>query len=201
MVYHPKKFLLELLPDTALKQWVNTAIPYDDCLPPNPRQIKGFANLFQRFAERYLPAQSDGDDPGVLTKVKLIFIVAYVYQFHHNLYRLWEANPEVYDHLLRWARGGQTELTRAETESEKAYERELLLFKLIERLRRPWLIKTVETTAVPQYRYENAFPDPADRNVLWIQRLIHQVSEEGAAKSGSFVPYLRGDQRPAEEST
>ena len=113
-VRDPKKYLLDLIPDTMatariyIEKALNTGHP---CLPPNPRRIKGLANLLQRFAARHLPAECALDDADVLRKTGMLLVVASVYQFHHDLYRLWEGEPLVFQHLLDWSRGRPLEIT------------------------------------------------------------------------------------------
>ena len=213
-VREPGSYLLDLLgysdqPGEAdvRVQWIGRAIREHShaCLPPNPRRLKGLANLLRRFAE-FLP-RTDGksDDPKAddrmrIREARYMLIVAYVYQFHSDLYRLWESHKEVHDHLLRWARGFPLELTGAVTEEEKAQEQDLPLFRVIVGLRKPAIIrKNTKVTGPHEYDITTAVPDPADSRVFWAQTLIHEAALE-EEKAGEDVkldpmvyqPYLHG---------
>lgn len=179
-VRDPKSFLLELLPAEmgVVRSWIDAAVASHRCLPPNPRRLKGLANLVQRFQDRLPSTQGPADDEDMIQEARLMLIVAYVYQFHHDLYRLWEANPEVGERLLRWARGYATEPdpAEAETEAEKKEQEALLLYQVLHRLRRVVLIRPVETKPTPEFVSGSAFPDPADAGVFWVQPLLHEAA-------------------------
>lgn len=183
-VRDPKGYLLSLLgyskeaASTGVwVTWLEQAIGDHHCLPPNPRRLKGLANLLGRFAEHLPKKHGKRGHPVSIRQARYMLIVAYVYQFHPELYRLWESHEEVHDHLLAWARGYPLELTGSQTVEEKKQEKDLLLYQLLVRLRRPAIIRKKETVAL-EYQITTAFPDPADSRVFWIQPLVHEAACE-----------------------
>jgi len=118
-VRRPKALLLSYLPDRSrLKVWLDAALGDCDCVPPNPRRIKGLANLLLRF-QHTVPASGDDGDPDRIRQARLLFIVAYVYQFHHDLFRLWERYPEVYRLVRDWVRSYGVPVTKEERRKER----------------------------------------------------------------------------------
>lgn len=215
-VRDPKAHLLALLgyseeagSTEVCVHWVERAIGDHRCLPPNPRRLKGLANLLGRFAEHLPKKQGEAEEPAGIRAARYMLIAAYVYQFHPELYRLWESHEEVHEHLLGWARGYPLELTGAQTDEEKMQEKELLIYQLLAGLRRPAIIRKKETVA-PDYQITTAFPDPADSRVFWIQPLIHEaacelersrVSEAGGKIDATvYNPYLHGLKAIAEST-
>ncbi len=169
----PKKLLLDLLPDTDIRHWIDAAIGDSPCLPPNPRRIKGFANLILRFQEM-LPEQTDArSDETMILQARLMFIVAYVYQFHHDLYIRWEASPDLFDRISEWTRG-----------------EDVSGVPILDGLTLP--LKAERDASTPEVRtsFSNAFLDPTDPTVFWIQQLVSEVSEK--AGPNDFLRYLRG---------
>jgi hypothetical protein len=174
-----KKALLDWLPDEHVDKVVQDSIAdalgNDDCLPPNPRRLKGFANLLHRF-QQFLPIQfADWDDAKRREEAQLMLVVAYVYQFHHDLFRIWERDAGFYFFILDWARNidRETDITP------------------IKRMVRAVLITTDESTPTPGYNLASAFPDPSESNVFWIQRLVHEIGD--AIKPDRFERYLHGN--------
>jgi hypothetical protein len=99
VVRDPKSFLLSLLGHSGSSptsevwvRWLGQAIGDHRCLPPNPRRLKGLANLIGRFSERLPRKHGDANDEGGIREARYLLIVAYVYQFHPDLFRLWESH-------------------------------------------------------------------------------------------------------------
>jgi len=199
-VGNPKQFLLDLLPDDVVRQWLDGAIGDHACLPPNPRRIKGLANLVQRFRARLPRQEGDADDPAMVVEARRMLIVAYVYQFHPDLYRLWESDLAVGRYLLDWARFKPVRLMQPETTDEEEEEKRLPLHRVLGRLRRAESIRADPTTPVPEYRCQTALPDPADWNVFWVQGLLHDVMLAPGADLQAFARYLRGNEPPGSEA-
>ena len=86
-------------------QWLREVVEAKLCLPPNPRKLKGLANLVARLCSR-LPddLEKDQGDRG-RDEMRKLLVVAYVHQFHHDLFVRWQANPSLYNAIGRWCRG------------------------------------------------------------------------------------------------
>lgn len=169
-VEDPKALLLEWIEDDALSARIEAAIDDFACLPPNPRRLKGYANLLQRLASRLDTVHDPNDDDAVL-EARLLMIVAYAYQFHNDLFVRWEHDPDLYDRVLDWSRESRIDLP------------------VFGQLERACTIIADETVAVG-YRIESRFPDPTDARVFWIQRLVHEIGLADA-KADQFRRYLR----------
>ena len=67
-VREPDQVLYDLLAKTieseTVREWIKRAVQGHRCLPPNPRRLKGLANLLGRFSSR-LPSREDTPDDGV----------------------------------------------------------------------------------------------------------------------------------------
>lgn len=109
-VHDPKQLLYDWLPETVARDWIAAAIGDQRCLPPNPRRIKGLTNLTQRFADRLPRRYGAKDDAEMIFQAKLLLVVAYVYQFHHDLFVHWESEPDLYNRIRDWVRGFEVNL-------------------------------------------------------------------------------------------
>ena len=207
-VREPDQVLYGLLAKTiereAVREWIKRAVQGHRCLPPNPRRLKGLANLLGRFSSR-LPSREDApDDEAVIRRRKkghiersrsareggpndedailearLLVIVAYVYQFHHDLYVRWEADSGLYDRIREWCEGSATDLP---------FLAPLVLPK------RKVDPGSTERTTPPQDEVdvdtESTYPDPTEAGVFWIQPLILSLGNE--VESNRFGRYLHG---------
>ena len=167
--------LLERTVQTSVvRGWVKQAIEELEhpCLPPNPRRLKGLANLIGRLSAR-LPSQEGASaDPAAIYEAQLLLVVAYIYQFHHDLYVRWEADPSLYNMIYEWCSG---------TQQDREFLAPLRLPLLQVPHGEPGLIPT---------RLESTYPDPTEANLFWIQPLILRIGNEVDPRS--FVPYLHG---------
>ena len=74
-VREPDQMLYGLLAKTieseAVREWIKRAVQGHRCLPPNPRRLKGLANLLGRFSSR-LPSREGGpnDEAGIRHREK-----------------------------------------------------------------------------------------------------------------------------------
>ena len=104
-VRQPEQVLLKLLEETVIDESVRLSIEMGlqgldcSCIPPNPRRIKGLANLIGRMSLR-LPSTNSKDE--MLFEVRLLVIVAYIYQFHQDLYVRWESELSLYKKIRDW---------------------------------------------------------------------------------------------------
>ena len=175
-VRRPAEVLDSLLEGTVripvVRDWVKQAIgePEHPCLPPNPRRLKGLANLIGRLSARLPSQEGASSDPAAIYEAQLLLIVAYIYQFHHDLYVRWEADPSLYNMIYEWCTGTQQ-------------DRDFLAS-----LRLPLLqVPHGEPGLIP-IRLESTYPDPTEANLFWIQPLILRIGNE--VDPTSFVRYL-----------
>lgn len=112
------------------------------------------------------------DDAEMIFQAKLLLVVAYVYQFHHDLFVRWESEPDLYNRIRDWVRGFEVNLP------------------FLERLERAVTIATDEKTPTPRYMVTSAYPDPTESNVFWIQSLINDLGD--SVKPDDFLRYLHG---------
>jgi hypothetical protein len=139
------------------------------CVPGNPRRIKGLANLLRRLAARLPQTAIENVDGAAVRQASLLFVVAYVYQFHHDLYRRLENDPGLYPFILNWVRG---------------YEADLGFLK---RLSLPYAITSDETAPTPEWEVTESFPDPDERNVFWAQTLVHDLGQVDETELRPFL--------------
>ena len=154
-------------------RWLREVMKGQPCLPPNPRKLKGLANLVVRLCSR-LPNDIDSSqgDNGRNEMCKLL-VVAYVHQFHHELYVRWQANPDVYQDIARWCRGKTTELD------------------FLSRLKLPVVVRSNDEPAdseETQVVERNTFPDPTAADVFWIQDVVRGLPDHVLPQT--FTPYF-----------
>lgn len=205
-VRQPEQMLYDLLEETVASEAVRGLIkqgleepqhqrlegPECQCLPPNPRRLKGLANLIGRLSWR-LPSQEENTadkDKGMIVEVQLLTIVAYVYQFHHELHVRWEAELGLYNEIYDWCTG---------TDRELPFLGHLELpYQAIQQpppsMPRPAVAPPPpppdERSAVskPLWTLKSTYPDPTDANVFWIQPLILHLGSEATPQR--FKRYL-----------
>ena len=174
----PGQLLCELVADggdVAKHQigWLREVVGQRQCLPPNPRKLKGLANLVVRLFARLPSHVVEGLDKLGRDEVRNLLMVAYVHQFHHDLYVRWQANPALYDTIGKWCRGAKPEL------------------EVLQALQLPVVAASAddaedaEGPAVGQ----SAFPDPTAANVFWIQDVVRDLPAD--AGPAPFVRYMQ----------
>ena len=189
-VRRPDLFLQEMLADTVKYKTTRSRIIEGikdlRCLPPNPRRLKGLANLIGRMSVR-LPSQRSADKGSAVRQTQLLMVVAYTYQFHHDLYVRWEADHTLYDRIYDWCLGKVP--TPSESIDENGVNSPTLDFftSMILPLRDIDIDQEVPT---PQSGMEWTYPDPGDTRVFWIQPLVQRLGDEVTADQ--FRPYLYG---------
>ena len=182
-VREPDQMLYGLLAKTieseAVREWIKRAVQGHRCLPPNPRRLKGLANLLGRFSSRLLIREDTPDYEAAIQEARLLVIVAYVYQFHQDLYVRWEAEPGLYDRIREWCEAGKTDLS---------FLKSLVLPK------RKLESGSGEGTPLRQdevdIQTESTYPDPTEAGVFWIQPLILALGNE--VDPSRFKRYLHG---------
>ena len=186
-VREPEQVLCELLEQTIedeaarsfIKQGLTVPVPGEgtppstyQCLPPNPRRLKGLANLIGRLSSR-LPNHEVGlGNEAMLLEARLLLITAYIYQFHHDLYIRWEADSNLYTEIREWCRAGK----------DLPFENSLKL---------PLMMSdTGPAESQPSGQLGTTFPDPTQSGVFWVQPLILHLGNEIAPQR--FERYLHG---------
>ena len=178
-VRQPVQVLYDLLEDTvendkirnSIKKGLEETSP-NPCLPPNPRRLKGFANLLGRLSSLISLELSSKE---MVFETQLLVIVAYVYQFHHDLYVRWEFNPHLYNKIYDWCEQNDPQHP---------------IFGQMERPLRKPESDSADITPSASTDFESAYPDPAEANVFWIQSLILHLGSE--ISPNSFECYLHG---------
>ena len=175
----PGQLLCELVADggdVAKYQigWLRDVVGQRQCLPPNPRKLKGLANLVVRLLARLPSHVEAGRDNLGREAVQNLLMVAYVHQFHHDLYVRWQANPDgLYDAIGKWCRGGEPALD------------------VLQALQLPVAPASggPEDAEGEAATDQNTFPDPTAANVFWIQDIVRDMSEH--AGPAPYAPYLQ----------
>ena len=172
-VQDPGEVLLGLLEKTveseSVRVLISDAVRDTRCLPPNPRRIKGLANLIGRLAHN-LPTDLRRD--AAIIEARILVIVAYIYQFHADIYVRWEAELGLYDKIFDRCGGAR------------------LKIPFLDSLVLPTQKGGQDTAQEPSPTIESTYPDPTDTNVFWIQPLILSLGTEVTAEQ--FKPYLHG---------
>ena len=186
VVRNPVDIIADLLKTTVkddeVHAWIATALRTFDqhCMPPNPRRLKGLANLIGRLSARLSPNMREEDERMRIREVTILIVVAYVYQFHHDIYLRWDADSGMYRKIWEWCSGNP--------------DRDLGLFKLIGLPKRRSIADldehspTVGSSSTPQI--ESTYPDPTNANVFWIQPLVLLLGDD--ADPQLFERYLYG---------
>ena len=183
-VREPNRVLYGLLEKTivseAVRERIRQAVDGHRCLPPNPRRLKGLANLLGRFSSRLPPVQEgESDNEAAILEARLLVIVTYVYQFHHDLYVRWEAEPGLYERIYEWCRGRNVDLP---------FLKPLTLPKR--------MLEPGSGEGRPHRRdevdvqTESTYPDPTEAGVFWIQPLVLALGNE--VGPSRFKRYLHG---------
>ena len=187
-VRQPVQVLYELLKKTVQDEDVRNCIKEGmeqleyPCLPPNPRRLKGLANLLGRLASR-LPKGLSVQKEEMVRETQLLMIVAYIYQFHHDLYVRWESNLSLYNKIHDWCEQNFPQHLDEQNSEHPVFE------LLDPPLRRPEG-DLADSTPPTLDKFDSTYPDPTEANVFWIQPLILHLRSE--VSSEDFERYLHG---------
>ena len=178
-IRNPSEVLHGLLKDTVrqdrIRELIKQAVEETPCLPPNPRRLKGLANLIGRLAERFPKELQYKSNRAAVIAATILVIVAYIYQFHTDLFIRWEAESDLYNKIYDRCQGNNLEIN------------------LLDQLVLPKRIVTSDDVSTPSSDIESTYPDPTGTNIFWIQPLILKLGSE--VTSANFERYLHGGQR------
>ena len=166
-----RDLLEETVTDQSVREWIGRAVETSPCLPPNPRRIKGLSNLIGRLSSRLEIQEGPEQDKLAIREAQHLLIVAYVYQFHHDIYVRWEADPNLYNAVYERCRGNQQ-------------------YEFLNSLVMPKQEITDPKAPTQQGELATTYPDPTDSNVFWIQPLILHLGTE--VDPTQFQLYLHG---------
>lgn len=174
-VRNPSQVLQGLLETTinspTIRELIVRVVSETTCLPPNPRRLKGFANLIGRLTSR-LPQDLEQNNNAAIVEVQLLVIVAYIYQFHKDLYIRWEGDLDFYNRIFDRCQTGKLNST------------------ILDSLVMPREITVTDAEPTRVTTTESTYPDPTDPHVFWIQSLILNLGSEITAQQ--FGPYIYG---------
>ncbi len=171
----PGEVLRSLLEQTVeserVRTWIRNAVRGFSCLPPNPRRLKGLANLIGRLVPR-LPSEPDLTDEAAIIEARMLVIVASIYQFHPELYVRWEADLDFYQRIFDRCNSDESNIP------------------ILQSLVLPKQRSETDTEPTPGDERESTYPDPTGTDVFWIQPLILKLGTEVTPEQ--FKPYLHG---------
>ena len=130
-------------------------LPGPSFLPPNPRRLRALANVYNRLRHNAVK------DNYTIDMNLRVLVVAYVYQFHADLFQRWHYDPNFYNKMRGWSNTGV-----ADEKTEPYFAR----------LSLPTQLKTDTTSPTPSSStMESRFPDPSAPGIFWIAPLLQQA--------------------------
>jgi len=160
----PSKLLRDYIASTPIANAIAAAMTSSTgqpirCLPPNPRRIKALASLIHRWWPKVF--QTLHPD---IHKVRALIVLAYVYQFHSEIYQRWQFNPDFYFHIVKWSARAWGATARGTLPAWPAYFASLKLPDELE--------PAPQDQPTPTPRILSTYPDPYAPDVFWIAPLI-----------------------------
>jgi hypothetical protein len=150
-----------------------------NCLPPNPRRIKALANVLCRYwhgldTARQTAIQSD------IALARALLFVAYLYQFHSDLYQRLQYRPDFYDAIRGWVKesGGDDSSKTNEGTMTSGYFSGLFLPDY----------GTGDESKVSTVRVR--YPDPNASDMFWIAPLVEAMDNTLSRQElEKFLPF------------
>lgn len=184
LIKEPSKLLCQWIQDDAISISLNTILIGTgeadlQLLPPNPRKLKGLANLINRNTDGLYNLlksleNSNSLDPlneNHINTLKMWVITLYSYQYFSDFFIKWRYSPGLYDILKQWILG---EINQRE------YFQDIIL---------PNSYQALRDTPTPAHQATSNFPDPGDSHVLWIAGMIAEMPL--TIRGDDFIPFLR----------
>ena len=170
----PGEVLHRLLEQTVkddVRTRIRDAVKGFSCLPPNPRRLKGLANLIGRLAPR-LPSEPELPGEAAVIEARMLVIVASIYQFHPELYIRWEADSDFYKRIFDRCNSDESDIS------------------ILQSLVLPKQRSEKDTEPTPGDERASTYPDPTATDVFWVQPLILKLGNEIPPEQ--FERYLHG---------
>ena len=164
-------YLLEQTVKDDVQTRIRDAVKGFSCLPPNPRRLKGLANLIGRLAPR-LPSEPELLGEAAVIEARMLVIVASIYQFHPELYIRWEADSDFYKRIFDRCNSDESDIS------------------VLQSLVLPEQRSETATEPTPGDERASTYPDPTATDVFWIQPLILKLGNEIPPEQ--FERYLHG---------
>ena len=164
----PVDFFANMIDDDAARKAIVQArqggtplssTPCPSFLPPNPRRLRALANTYNRLIAT---AEAVGWDSFTTDRHLRLLLVAYLYQFHSELYQRWHYDRNFLLRLQGW-------LSNASPADEKTEPH-------LWRLSLPTLFKSDTSSPTPGTgTLEGRYPDPSSTSIFWIAPLLQLV--------------------------
>ncbi|MGH8476768.1 MAG: P-loop NTPase fold protein [Methylococcales bacterium] len=161
----PVDYFVDLLDEEAPKTAIREAAAIPEAapntghgfLPPNPRRLKALANLYNRLWPKAVSTLTDSDSKLALR----MLVIAYVYQFHTEVYQRWRHDPYFFETLRGWI--------DTTGQADPHYFQGLTL---------PTRAESDPSTPTPIYTTKGNYPDPAAPGVFWIATLLQTALKQ-----------------------
>jgi hypothetical protein len=101
LVKDPAGLLDACLEGLVIRERIVTISREARCLPANPRKIKTLANVIRRSGDELSDKVTNSADPDRMARCFLL--IACLYQYHPDVYRIIEHQPDFYAEIQRWA--------------------------------------------------------------------------------------------------
>ena len=168
--------------------WLREVVGKRLCLPPNPRKLKGLANLVTRLCSRLPGDLTNKQGDRGRNEMRKVLLVAYLHQFHHDLHVRWQANLGLYHIIARWCRH---EVQEDVLKGQDDVLKDLVLPLDPEHDGHDAFssgFREGSGTAHPDDLNLSMFPDPTGTNVFWVGSIVRGLPEQVGLET--FAPYL-----------
>ena len=165
------------LPRALVAKIASAAETYD-CLPANPRKIKGLANTIRQLAEQ---GWHDEGRPGMeLTipesEAETLVVAAAIYHFHPELLRYLQTSKSAWIEFVNWING----------KSALPVDSDLLKFLKTLRFQSQAMGDTEKSATPGGVTRASIFADPTHLNVLRIENLVRTATDPSFTNSVTY---------------
>jgi hypothetical protein len=156
--------------DTKYLGHFKSALTNSNCLPPNPRKIKALSNLINQWIPK-ISTLTDFEDNTNLEApnyIQALVIIAYIHQYHSDLFHKLQYTPVLYKTIQRWA-------TKSWQISDEDDGGTMIFWEppqFLKVLGLPFTFENDAHSATPNNKKVSSFPDPFSINMFWIQELL-----------------------------